>query len=107
MPKTSAPQPRQTSIPSDLDVDSLQLSESHSHDEQPPSPKTAAVLRRRKNADAQAAFRARRTQYIANLEETGESFVRSLPINFIIFSEHVHKMSRTIINAFILPLSLA
>jgi hypothetical protein len=39
----------------------------------PQSPKTLASLRRRKNADAQAAFRARRANYIANLEETGMS----------------------------------
>lgn len=30
------------------------------------------ALRKKKNADAQAAFRARRTNYIATLEETGE-----------------------------------
>ncbi len=29
------------------------------------------VLRKKKNADAQAAFRARRANYIATLEETG------------------------------------
>lgn len=29
--------------------------------------------RKKKNADAQAAFRARRANYIATLEETGES----------------------------------
>ena len=28
-------------------------------------------MRRKKNADAQAAFRARRANYIASLEETG------------------------------------
>ena len=32
-----------------------------------------AALRRKKNADAQAAFRARRANYIATLEETGVS----------------------------------
>lgn len=30
-----------------------------------------AALRKKKNADAQAAFRARRANYIATLEETG------------------------------------
>jgi hypothetical protein len=29
------------------------------------------ALRKKKNADAQAAFRARRANYIATLEETG------------------------------------
>ena len=32
-----------------------------------------AALRKKKNADAQAAFRARRANYIATLEETGSS----------------------------------
>ena len=31
------------------------------------------ALRKKKNADAQAAFRARRANYIATLEETGKS----------------------------------
>ncbi|KAF8761736.1 hypothetical protein RHS01_00652 [Rhizoctonia solani] len=35
------------------------------------SPTELATLRRKKNADAQAAFRSRRANYIANLEETG------------------------------------
>jgi hypothetical protein len=30
-----------------------------------------AALRKKKNADAQAAFRARRANYISTLEETG------------------------------------
>ncbi|ELU41646.1 Rab5-bind domain-containing protein [Rhizoctonia solani AG-1 IA] len=34
------------------------------------SPTELATLRRKKNADAQAAFRSRRANYIANLEET-------------------------------------
>ena len=33
------------------------------------------ALRKKKNADAQAAFRARRANYIATLEETGNSYV--------------------------------
>lgn len=33
------------------------------------------ALRKKKNADAQAAFRARRANYIATLEETGEGLV--------------------------------
>ena len=37
------------------------------------------VLRKKKNADAQAAFRARRANYIATLEETGLSPHHSLP----------------------------
>ena len=32
-----------------------------------------AAERKKKNADAQAAFRARRANYIATLEETGQS----------------------------------
>lgn len=75
MPKASSSQQanhRQVSLPSDHDADSP----SYSHDDipgQPPaSPRTAALQRKRKNADAQAAFRARRANYIANLEETGE-----------------------------------
>jgi len=35
----------------------------------------AASMRRKKNADAQAAFRARRANYIASLEETGALFI--------------------------------
>ena len=38
------------------------------------------ALRKKKNADAQAAFRARRANYIATLEETGLSSVLSLSI---------------------------
>lgn len=36
-----------------------------------------AAMRKKKNADAQAAFRARRANYIATLEEAGKS---ALPI---------------------------
>lgn len=39
-------------------------------DEADLSPTQLATLRRKKNADAQAAFRSRRANYIANLEET-------------------------------------
>jgi len=35
---------------------------------------TDVALRKKKNADAQAAFRARRANYIATLEETGDVF---------------------------------
>jgi hypothetical protein len=38
------------------------------------------ALRKKKNADAQAAFRARRANYIATLEETGLSSVSPLSI---------------------------
>ncbi|KDQ08488.1 hypothetical protein BOTBODRAFT_37928 [Botryobasidium botryosum FD-172 SS1] len=38
--------------------------------DRPLSPKTSATLKRKKNADAQAAFRVRRANYISNLEET-------------------------------------
>lgn len=39
-----------------------------------------AALRKKKNADAQAAFRARRANYIATLEQTGSTLsVTSLP----------------------------
>jgi len=34
-----------------------------------------AALRKKKNADAQAAFRQRRANYIATLEETGSTLV--------------------------------
>lgn len=73
MPKASSSSAaqRNRSATDDLDLDP-QLSGRESVDEGAPSPKTAALLRRRKNADAQAAFRARRANYIANLEETGE-----------------------------------
>ncbi|KAH7880699.1 hypothetical protein F5879DRAFT_965651 [Lentinula edodes] len=50
-------------------------------DEQNPSRMTDIALRKKKNADAQAAFRARRTNYITTLEETVvnlESVVRVL-----------------------------
>jgi hypothetical protein len=40
------------------------------------------ALRKKKNADAQAAFRARRANYIATLEETG-----SCPLPFQYTSE--------------------
>lgn len=88
MPKASTSQLRQTSVPSDLEIDGLHLSGRESHDEQPPSPKTAAIMRRRKNADAQAAFRARRANYIANLEETGpcQASFPSPPRDFYFFS---------------------
>lgn len=36
------------------------------------------ALRKKKNAEAQAAFRARRTNYIGTLEETGEDFSRRI-----------------------------
>lgn len=40
-----------------------------------------AAMRKKKNADAQAAFRARRANYIATLEEAGKStFPQSLSI---------------------------
>ncbi|KAG9126795.1 hypothetical protein FRC07_001927 [Ceratobasidium sp. 392] len=42
-------------------------------DETELSPTQLATLRRKKNADAQAAFRSRRANYIANLEETDPS----------------------------------
>ena len=38
------------------------------------------ALRKKKNADAQAAFRARRANYIATLEETGLFSILSLSI---------------------------
>ncbi|EJD03343.1 uncharacterized protein FOMMEDRAFT_156734 [Fomitiporia mediterranea MF3/22] len=39
------------------------------------------TLRKKKNADAQAAFRARRANYIATLEETGPSAAKYLNIH--------------------------
>lgn len=59
------------SASADIEIDSLQLSDDVPEGETPPSPRTVASQKRRKNADAQAAFRARRANYIANLEETG------------------------------------
>lgn len=37
----------------------------------PKPPSDDAAMRKKKNADAQAAFRARRANYIATLEEAG------------------------------------
>lgn len=37
------------------------------------------ALRKKKNADAQAAFRARRNNYIATLEETGSMIPKNIP----------------------------
>ncbi|EJD01827.1 uncharacterized protein FOMMEDRAFT_156955, partial [Fomitiporia mediterranea MF3/22] len=62
---------------------------------QPPSPvkqpanapapdkldKMSEITLRKKNADAQAAFRARRANYIATLEETGPSAAKYLNIS--------------------------
>lgn len=42
------------------------------HDDGVPAKMTEVALRKKKNADAQAAFRARRANYIATLEETGQ-----------------------------------
>ncbi|EJD05704.1 uncharacterized protein FOMMEDRAFT_153037 [Fomitiporia mediterranea MF3/22] len=39
------------------------------------------TLRKKKNADAQAAFRARRANYITTLEETGPSAAKYLNIH--------------------------
>lgn len=39
----------------------------------PKPPSDDAAMRKKKNADAQAAFRARRANYIATLEEAGRS----------------------------------
>ncbi|KAF8308026.1 hypothetical protein DL93DRAFT_1964922 [Clavulina sp. PMI_390] len=73
MPKASSSQAthlhhRQGSMASDLDAESF--SQDDGSGAAPPSPRTTALQRKRKNADAQAAFRARRANYIANLEET-------------------------------------
>lgn len=73
---------RQVSLPSDQDADSPAYSPEDTSGQPPSSPRTTALLRKRKNADAQAAFRARRANYIANLEETGEFFVFPSILNF-------------------------
>jgi hypothetical protein len=39
----------------------------------PKPPSDDAAMRKKKNADAQAAFRARRANYIATLEEAGST----------------------------------
>jgi len=44
--------------------------DSHGDD---PTRVSDVALRKKKNADAQAAFRARRANYIATLEETGST----------------------------------
>lgn len=44
---------------------------------------TEVALRKKKNADAQAAFRARRANYIATLEETG-------PLCLFLRANHIH-----------------
>ncbi|THH02880.1 hypothetical protein EW026_g12 [Hermanssonia centrifuga] len=41
-----------------------------------------SAQRKKKNADAQAAFRARRANYIATLEDAGSSSV--LPLNLLV-----------------------
>jgi hypothetical protein len=41
------------------------------------------ALRKKKNADAQAAFRARRANYIATLEETGRSSVSCFSVRLL------------------------
>jgi hypothetical protein len=41
--------------------------------EEPSFRSTDVAMRKKKNADAQAAFRARRANYIATLEETGKT----------------------------------
>jgi hypothetical protein len=46
------------------------------------------ALRKKKNADAQAAFRARRANYIATLEETG-----SCPLPFVDLPASPHSSS--------------
>jgi len=75
MPKASSSQQaanhRQVSLASDQDADSPSYSHDDASGQPSTSPRTAALQRKRKNADAQAAFRARRANYIANLEETG------------------------------------
>ena len=57
---------------------------------QPPSPiskpssssrMSDVAIRKKKNADAQAAFRARRANYIATLEETGSTFLLPPPLS--------------------------
>jgi hypothetical protein len=47
------------------------ISQSKPGFDDPTSRMSDVALRKKKNADAQAAFRARRANYIATLEETG------------------------------------
>ena len=51
--------------------------DSHGDD---PTRVSDVALRKKKNADAQAAFRARRANYIATLEETGSTLFFPLPL---------------------------
>lgn len=52
-----------------------------SDDSTPNSRMSDVALRKKKNADAQAAFRARRANYIATLEETG-SMISKISLGF-------------------------
>jgi hypothetical protein len=56
----------------------------------PSSRITDTALRKKKNADAQAAFRARRANYIATLEETG---LCPLPSQLTIEPSSLHPLS--------------
>ena len=74
---------RAFSFSSSAALSSASLATLHDRHPMPPSPDpkagsddssarvSDAALRKKKNADAQAAFRARRANYIATLEETG------------------------------------
>jgi hypothetical protein len=46
------------------------------------------ALRKKKNADAQAAFRARRANYIATLEETGRLHSFSPRVSYNLYRRH-------------------
>lgn len=63
----------------------LSLSSQHkpgSDDSTSNSRMSDVALRKKKNADAQAAFRARRANYIATLEETGSVISKKSPLAF-------------------------
>jgi hypothetical protein len=59
------------------------LQPKHASDE-PSSRLSDVALRKKKNADAQAAFRARRANYIATLEETGSIFSPAQYFNYVL-----------------------
>jgi hypothetical protein len=65
----------------------------------PANPKSLsddAAMRKKKNAEAQAAFRARRANYIATLEEAGKSHLNILiRPNFPLITSMSPSQSRT------------
>ena len=63
--------PRSNHTQSPPDQSYSQRSQEPKHDDGVQQKLSETALKKKKNADAQAAFRARRANYIATLEETG------------------------------------